>query len=509
MKPKYSRALLTGLTLISLLFTLGSQAKQDAPSPLQIAEEAFSKGDYKKAKEQFELAFMSGTSLEAGTGLAETLLKLDDWKGARDTAMKAMRIRSTSADATAIYADALFRGGDLNDAGLHYLRALSLDQQNARALVGLAVMKLSRGENSEALSYLRDAIAAAPQTARAYYWMGVVFQNEGRCSEAADAYEKFLSFKQTGYPENLLSGLDVFAIPPLRSLGQATPFAVSGPSTISIPFDFSQNVPVITAVANGITVKLLVDMTIQNFVYYDSDSISKIKATKFTTHIAEHGADLGIGISGNLRVGDLTVTNIPVLSANRVMLEQDLDKKLTGIDGAIGLTWLRSSVVTFDYQNHTLTISPPSFADSSQRLIAPKLNGAAPKVSLRLPFQLINGKIVLPASIGDTNISVLLATGQVNSTVSADFANNNFKPEEIVKSGDANYVKSMVLNFGGQEIASPNVDISQKLDDVSKRTGVQFGAALGQQFLRNLSKLSVDFANMIVTFEIDQSKPAK
>ena len=62
------------MTAISLI--LPSLLQAQTTPPLQAAEEAFSRGDYEKAREQFTAAFQSSNSLEAATGLAETLLKL-------------------------------------------------------------------------------------------------------------------------------------------------------------------------------------------------------------------------------------------------------------------------------------------------------------------------------------------------------------------------------------------------------------------------------------------------
>ena len=134
---------------------------------------------------------------------------------------------------------------------------------------------------------------------------------------------------------------------------------------------------------------------------------------------------------------------------DHISLEQVANKKLTEIDGIIGLSWLRSSVVTFDYQNHTLKISTPLFANSLQKLIAPAIVGAVPKVSIRLPFQLIRQQIILSGGLGEEAVSMQVSTGMNNSVVSADFATDHFKPEQVVKSGEANYVKNLVLDFGG------------------------------------------------------------
>src|SRR6266567_3103770 len=99
---------------------------------------------------------------------------------------------------------------------------------------------------------------------------------------------------------------------------------------------------------------------------------------------------------------------------DRELMEQTLEKKLTDIDGVIGLAWLRSSVVTFDYQNRTLRVTSPSFPDTSQRLIAPSVKGTAPSVSIRLPFQIVRQRFIVPGSIGEEFVSVMLSTGDTS-----------------------------------------------------------------------------------------------
>jgi len=495
------------IIFIAIALLVPPMSSGQTQSPLAIAEEAYSRGDYQKAQEQFAVAFRGGTSLEAGIGLADSLLKLDRWKEARDTALKAMRLRSTSPEATALYGDALFREGNLNDAGLQYLRALSLDQQNPRALIGLAVMKLSRAENEGAMAYLRDAIAAKPDTARAYYWMGVVLQNEGRYPEAADAYEKFLSYQATGYPETTLTeGLPQLLIL-LRTFGQSNPFSKTAPASVSMTIDWSRKIPVVTASINGIAAKLMIDTTIQNVLYIDAAIAAKAKIGNIVDLAGKNssGRVSFLGKLDSLRLGDINAANIPVAVMDRESAEQKLGRKLTDVDGVIGINWLRSSVVAFDYKNSNLTIATSTFADSLHRLIAPSVIGTPPNVIIKLPFQIIRGRIIVTGSIGEDPVSVLLRTADVGMSVSSDYATEHFKPEQMTKSGQDDIVKNLILNFGGIDISNPNVELSKKLDDtISKETGLQFGGVLGQQFLRNLTKLTIDFANMTVTFEINR-----
>src|SRR5947209_15141905 len=212
--PSTTLLILIGFVVLAGFHSLLAQnpsqtTSQDAAgaeaAALEAGRAAFAKGDFDKAREQFALGFASGKSFDAGVGLAQSLLKLDRWQEAQEMAFKAMRLRSTAPEAMAVYGDALFRGGNLNDAGLNYLRALGANESFAPARVGLAIMKISRGEYDEAVSHLQEAIAARPELARAYYWLGVVFELQGKYPAAAGAYEKFLSFKETGYPESALS----------------------------------------------------------------------------------------------------------------------------------------------------------------------------------------------------------------------------------------------------------------------------------------------------------------
>ena len=507
-KPR-SLSLIPFIIVALLLPSLSSAQTQ---SPLAIAEEAYSHGDYQKAQEQFALAFRSGTSLEAGIGLADTLLKLDRWKEARDAALKAMRLRSTSPEATALYGDALFREGNLNDAGLQYLRALSLDQQNTRALVGLAVMKLSRSENEGAIGYLRDAIAAKPDTARAYYWLGVVFQNLGRYSEAAEAYDKFLSFKATGYPESTLAGGLSLMVASLRRFGESTPYVLERASPLVYPLDFSLHAPIMIVVNGGKLRKFLIDTTVQDFVYLVQDKYDLKTTLELTLDpelVQDKDRNSFLIRLRNLQLGvtNTTVRNAPACIISQSALEQILNRKLPDVDGVIGLGWLRSYVAAFDYKNPSLKISSPPLADSLQRLIAPSVIGTPPNVLIKLPFQIIHGKIIVTGSIGDDPVSWLLSTGETGMTVSSDYATEHFKPDQMTKNGQTDVVKNLVLNFGGLDISNPNVEISKKLDEtISKETGLQFAGVLGQQFLRNLSKLTIDFPNMTIAFEIQGKK---
>jgi tetratricopeptide (TPR) repeat protein len=123
------------------------------------------------------------TLVEQGKCLAD-LGRLDE---AESALRRAVRVRDAAAEYN--LGTVLDRQGKLDEARLHYERALSIDPFHTRALNNLGVWLDRRGRSAEAIQTLQRAIASDPENAEPYSNLGSAFIGARRMPDALRALE--------------------------------------------------------------------------------------------------------------------------------------------------------------------------------------------------------------------------------------------------------------------------------------------------------------------------------
>lgn len=508
--------LIVTLTICVIAPASLSAQSQQRDQQLAKAQECFLRGDFEQARQQYKLAAEANPrSAQARIGLAQTLLKLDDWKSALAEADKAIAFGGNLGEALATLGSAQLRSGDPNAAGISFLRALSQDIENHRALVGLAQLRITRSQYDQALDHLRDAIRVAPDRPEGYYWLGELLRLQRRYPEAADAFEKFLSLNPKGHPENLRVEDLQGHIQLLRSFGQTTPFALTGSAQTSIKMEFLMGLPVIKATVNGSQqATFILDTGARDAVVIGEGLAANLAAQKISRTVI-------YGIGGKqqawtarvdrLSLGDLTVHNIPAYVIDLELISRALGQT---VDGVMGLSWLSYSQVTFDFVAREVLIGPASLEESLRELMQPEVAGRAPNFSISLPFRLFNRQIIFPATVKGEPVSLLLDTGAQHSLLSASFVSEHYKEDEIIQrqlnSGGVGgmlppqvaVVKDFQFQIADKIFPIASVPAVGALDgNIGKRLDLRVAGIIGNLFLQNLSKLRIDYANQVLTWE--------
>jgi tetratricopeptide (TPR) repeat protein len=83
-----------------------------------------------------------------------------------------------------------YRAGNLQEAEVHYLRAIQLDDSFATAHNNLGVLSLHQGKPEQAETHFRQAIKLDSHYTKAQYNLAVALFRQKRYTEAASAYFK-------------------------------------------------------------------------------------------------------------------------------------------------------------------------------------------------------------------------------------------------------------------------------------------------------------------------------
>lgn len=514
-----------------------AQTSSDALTQARALSEA---AQFAEAAEAYRKILASDPqSYEATLELAETYLRIDNWKAAEEYAGKAELLRSTNPAPAVVRGNARARAGDPREAGFRYLRALSLDQKNADALVGLASLRWQRRETDGALTYLREAISLNHNFPEACYWLGKVFEDQNQLALAADAYKSYLSFKVAGSPDEGRSALLQELLPLFESFGSATAMQLSGPRSATVKLDLRNGAPVVQAsLANGEQLNLLLDTAAKFPLTLDSAVAKRLNLeTPFDGSIdfVMQRTHCRLGKLSQLRIGKLEIRDIPIAVADFSLLREGIG---SGIDGTLGIAWLRHVEITIDYGTCTVGIGLPTLASMTESVDGPAVTGAHPKFSITVPLHSIDHRLVFFAEVKDKNAAMLLNTSSLASYVSADVLKSQLGATSARVRGDGRkiilqsfsgrnaFTGDLLGRAAGQSQQPPEllfqfdlaggafplagVKRSEDLDRVvSKDLSFQISVALGNSFLARLQRLTINLAAMSVRLDIDLSGAEK
>src|ERR1044071_1247461 len=205
---------------------------------------AVRKGDYEQAEKIFrELLNKDAHDNEARLGLSFTLLKQRNLQGAYDNAARVIMLDPLSARGHALLGSAILGAGEFRLSVEEFKTALALNENEALAVAGLAMVDLYENRLPVALPGLRKASGMDPEEPDYLFNLGQAAARSEKYKEAADAYERFLMIapKTDTDRRERIRGLIDF----LRYLGNQGQLCIAGGdyrSTVS--FDATDNRPI-------------------------------------------------------------------------------------------------------------------------------------------------------------------------------------------------------------------------------------------------------------------------
>src|ERR1044071_3121818 len=236
--------------LLCLLIAIPSRA-QASTKEHGRGQKALKKGDYPTAEKIFrDLLTKEPQDIEARLGLSFALLKQRNLQGAYDNAARVIMLDPLSARAHALLGTAVLGAGEFRLSVEEFRTALALNENEALAVAGLAMVDLYENRLPLALPALRKAASMDPDEPDYVFNLGQAAARSEKYKEAADAYERFLVVApKTDFDRRArIAGLIDF----LRYLGrQGSLYVPAGEYRSSVPFESTDNRPILQIRVNG------------------------------------------------------------------------------------------------------------------------------------------------------------------------------------------------------------------------------------------------------------------
>jgi len=492
--------------LICLALTATAFASGDRKSR-QRAREALRSGDYERAEKQFREALEKDAhDTDARLGLSFALLKQRLLQDAYDHAARVILTEPLSSRAHALLGATILASGDFRNSVEEFRTALSIQENEALAICGLAMVDFYENRLESAIRGLRRAVSLDAGEADYVFNLGQAAARSERYKEAADAYERFLEIapKADADRRDRIRGLIDF----LRYLGrQASLYGLSGNKT-TIPFESVDSRPILKVrVNNGREPLRFVLDTGSGMCVISEETAKKLGLRA----VARGGLARAVGGGGkfeivygflnSLDIGDVRVERVPVY------IRHFYDEQ-NRVDGYLGLSVINKFIASLDYGENLFMLRRPS-EESAKDLWAMPVSKdgevTLPDGVLEIPLRttssgFLSGEVRLEGV--EKPLNFIIDTGASVSVVSERLAveedlHSYLQPTRLRifgAAGIAEDVKSLLLpklmlgTFTRERISAAVLD----LDPVNETAGFTQDGILGANYLRHF-RVSFNF----------------
>lgn len=359
-KTRFSR--MAALSVAAFVFcltlagaTLDVRGYADKKS-YQKGYKALRKGDFAQAEKIFrELLVKDSHDIEARLGLSFTLLKQRSLQGAYDNAARVIMQDPLSARGHALLGAAILAAGEFRLSVEEFRTALALNENEPLAVAGLAMVDFYENRLQAALPGLRRAASLDPEEPDFVFNLGQAAARSERYKEAADAYEKFLIIApKTDFDRRArILGLIDF----LRYLGrQGSLYVTSGENRTSVPFEATDNRPVLDVRVNGQKQSSRWVLDTGSGMSVISEETAKRLGIK---PVARGGLARAVGGGGkfeivygyinSLDIGGVRIENVPVY------IRKFFDNNVP-VDGYLGLSVVAKYLTSLDYGSRRMSL---------------------------------------------------------------------------------------------------------------------------------------------------------
>ena len=487
---------------------------------------ALRKGDYVQAEKIFrELLNKDAHDVEARLGLSFTLLKQRSLQGAYDNAARVIMLDPLSARGHALLGTAILSAGEFRLSVEEFRTALALDENEALAVAGLAMVDFYENRLTLAVPALRRAVALDPEEPDFLFNLGQAAARSEKYKEAADAYEKFLLIapKTDIDRRSRIVGLIDF----LRYLGrQGSLYIASGESRTAITFEATDNRPVLEVRVNGQKQPLRFVLDTGSGMSVLSEETARRLGIK---PVARGGMARAVGGGGkfeivygyinSLDIGAVRVENVPVY------IRKFFDGGVP-VDGYLGLSVVSKFLTSIDYgmrrmslvrQYQTDTVEPWTMVrrpDGYQSLSPAAPGDGTVEVPLRTTSSgFLSGEVGLEGF--EKTVNFIIDTAASITVVSEKLSQEEqlldlLQPSRMRVFGAAGVtedVKLLQLPRLSLGITLERINAAVlDMEPVNETAGFTQSGILGGNFLRNF-RVYFDFARGSMRLESLNQKP--
>jgi predicted aspartyl protease len=316
------------------------------------------------------------------------------------------RLASTpkTAETVAFQGEVEYRKGHFEEAERLYRSALQINEKTARAHFGLGKLALAKLKSADAVKLFSRAIEMDAKEPIYHFYISDALALERKTKEAEQQLQAYLKLNPTD-PDRVpmaKAALDIFAAFRGVDVGQVEAPAQPAP----IPFQKLLNLMFTEVTINGQgPYRFLVDTGATQTVISEKIA-TKLGLKKIATNIM-HGVggdgklDSPVFRVDSLKIGDVTVKNLPLGTLDNPVLDQILD-------GIIGTPMLADFVITIDY--------PRSRIDLAK---------TAPETGTVIPVWCFSGLMLTPVEVnGQYKGNFLIDTGADSTLLAHSMAAN-------------------------------------------------------------------------------------
>ncbi len=317
---------------------------------------ALRKGDHVLAEKIFrDLLGKDAHDIEARLGLSLVLLKQRNLQGAYDNAARVIMLDPLSARAHALLGSAILGAGEFRLSVEEFRTALALNEGEALAVAGLAMVDFYENRLTLALPGLRKAVALDPDEPDFVFNLGQAAARSEKYKEAANSYERFLVIapKTDSDRRARIVGLIDF----LRYLGrQGSLYIPSGENRSTVPFEAFDNRPILQVRINGQKDPLRFVLDTGSGMSVISEQTAKRLGIRA---VAKGGLARAVGGGGkfeivygyvnSIEIGDAKVENVPVY------IRKFFDNYVP-VDGYLGLSVVSKFLTSIDYGTRRMSL---------------------------------------------------------------------------------------------------------------------------------------------------------
>jgi tetratricopeptide (TPR) repeat protein len=515
--PPLTKTLFVGLLLCLALSTSTQAATVGDGKTRQRANEALRNGDYETAEKHFREALAKDAhDKDARLGLSFALLKQRLLQDAYDHAARVLLVDPLSSRAHALLGTAILASGDFRNSVEEFRTSLSIQNDEALAVAGLAMIDFYENRLDASMKGLRRAVSLDPSEPDYIFDLGQAAARSENYKEAADSYEKFLSIapKTDTDRRDRIRGLIDF----LRYLGkQGSLYVLAGENKVTMPFESIDSRPILKVRVNNNKEPL-------RFVLDTGSGMSVISeetANKLGLRAVARGGmaravggggkfEIVYGFINSLDVGGVRVESVPVY------IRHFFDNNKNPIDGYLGLSVISRFIASVDYGENIFTLRRPKEVYSKDPWGFTLSRGEVQPISpgvLEIPLRttssgFLSGEVYLEGV--DKPLNFIIDTGASVSVVSEKLAkeeelNNYLEPTRLRiygAAGIADDVKSLLLpkvmlgTFTRERVSAAVLD----LEPVNETAGFTQNGILGGNYLRHF-RVSFNFQRGMILLE--------
>ena len=488
---------------------------------------ALRKGDYAQAEKIFrDLLGKDAHDNEARLGLSFTLLKQRNLQGAYDNAARVIMVAPLSARAHALLGAAILGAGEFRLSVEEFRTALALNENEALAVAGLAMVDFYENRLQLALPALRKAVNMDPDEPDYVFNLGQAAARSERYKEAADSYERFLVIApKTDHDRRArILGLIDF----LRYLGrQGSLYVPGGEYRSTVAFEATDNRPILKVRINGQKEPLRFVLDTGSGMSVISEQTAKRLGIRA---VAKGGLARAVGGGGkfeiiygfldSVEIGNAKISNVPVY------IRKFFDTHVP-VDGYLGLSVVSKFLTSVDYGTRFMSMVRQHQTDqfeswttvrrpeNIQSLIPVSPNDGAVEVPLRTTSSgFLSGEVGLDGF--DKNLNFIIDTAASITVISEKLSQEEhlldlLQPSKMRVFGaagvseDVKLLQLPRLSLGLSKLEKINAAVLD-MEPVNETAGFTQSGILGGNFLRHF-RIYFDFARGAMRLEPLNQKP--